>query len=401
MKITTIIVAAGSSTRMGGDIPKPYLLLRGKPVLRHSVDAFATYFFPPPVGEDQGGGSVLNQPHPNPPLKREGRQHHIIVAINPDHLDLFDAASTGAPWVSGGATRQDSVRLALESLADAPPDYVLIHDAARPFVSTALIKRVATALEHHTAVIPAIAVVDTIRHTDGHTLNRDDLRAAQTPQGFRYAEILAAHRLAAVQSLTDDAAVMEAAGHNIFLVEGEVENRKLTTAPDWAMATQKGENSMRIGQGYDVHRLIENPARPLMICGVEIPSPLALDGHSDADVGLHALVDAILGAIGQGDIGQHFPPSDAKWKNVKSSAFVAHAMELMKAHGFSIGNADITIICEQPKITPHRDAMRARVAALLEVDASLVNIKATTTEGLGFTGRGEGIAAQAVVMVTL
>ncbi len=365
MKIAVIIVAAGSSTRMGAGLPKPYRALRGKAVLRHSVDAFA-------------------------------ETGNVVVAINPSHLAMFEQAASGTPWVAGGETRQESVRLALESLADNPPDVVLIHDAARPFVSAALIERVIEALEHHIAVIPAIEVVDTIRHVNGTTLDRANLRAAQTPQGFHYAEILAAHRAAVGKSLTDDAAVMQASDHAVFMVEGDAQNRKLTTPADW----QTGENTMRIGQGYDVHRLIEDASRPLMICGVEIESPLALKGHSDADVGLHALVDAILGAIGAGDIGQHFPPSDAKWKNADSSSFVAHALRLMKQQGASISNADITIICERPKITPHRDAMRARVAALLEIEVSQVNIKATTTEGLGFTGRGEGIAAQAVVMVT-
>lgn len=350
---------------MGGDIPKPYRMLGGKSVLRHSIDAFAA-------------------------------TSDVIVAINPNHLAMFEQAANGTPWVAGGATRQESVRLALESLADNPPDVVLIHDAARPFVSAELIERVMAALEHHVAVIPAIPVTDTIRHVVGHTLNRDELRAAQTPQGFHYSAILAAHRASAGTALTDDAAVMEAFGHNVFLVEGDAQNRKLTTPADW----HRGENTMRIGQGFDVHRLIENPERPLMICGVEIQSHLALEGHSDADVGLHALVDAILGAIGEGDIGLHFPPSDMKWKNADSSAFVAHAVMLMKQHGLSLSNADVTLICEQPKITPHREAMRMRVAQLLEVDIRQVNIKATTTERLGFTGRGEGIAAQAVVMVS-
>lgn len=373
-RIAVIVVAAGNSSRMGGDVPKPYLMLGGKPVLAHSLERFASH----------------------PAIDR------LLLVANPEHSKHYDPLKESYDlWVvKGGETRQQSVFAGLDALADNPPDWVLVHDAARPNVSLALIDRVLEGLSSAPAVIPAIAVKDTIKlqgEAGVQTLNREALRAVQTPQGFHYAELLAAHIAARGKEYTDDAAVCEAAGMPVLLVDGEEGNAKLTTPEDMHRIGGAGEH--RIGSGYDVHALIENADRPLMICGVEVPSPLALDGHSDADVGLHALVDALLGAMGEGDIGEHFPPSEARWKNADSADFVAEAMRLVKARGGAVVNADITIIAETPKLMAHKTAMRARVAALLGVKESRVNVKATTTEGLGFIGRKEGIAAQAVVSI--
>lgn len=402
--IAAIIVAAGSSSRMGGGVPKPYRALGGKAVIAHSYDALASH-------------SAISQ---------------VLVVANPTHKALLEGALPQAEWVAGGPSRQASVRLGLEALAnrtlaDNPPDAVLIHDAARPFLSAGLIDRLTDALQEYDAVVPVVPVTDTIRQSTPaglKTLPRAALLATQTPQAFVYAEILAAHQTASGREHTDDAALAEAAGMGVATVEGDAHNKKLTTPEDWAWAQAqlvslshsapgaeslwdsassaeyaRKDRAMRIGQGFDVHRLMHDEARKLMLCGLEVPSELALEGHSDADVALHALTDALLGAIGQGDIGQHFPPSDERWKNADSAAFVAEAMRRVREAGYGVVNADITLVCERPKIGPHREAMRARVAALLGADEGQVNIKATTTEGLGFTGRGEGIAAQAVVML--
>ncbi len=369
--VAVILVAAGSSSRMGGDVPKVYRQLNGKMVIEHSLERF--------------------EKHP--------RISHILVVANPDHAKLYaPLKERGISFCAGGKTRQGSVYCGLDALADTPPDWVLVHDAARPNVSAAVIDRVLEALEDAPAAIPAIAVKDTIRD-QSQTLSREALRAVQTPQGFHYPELLAAHLATHGTEYTDDAAVMEAAGMPVTLVQGDEVNAKLTTPEDWARLAPAAET--RIGQGYDVHALIEDDARPLVLCGVVVPSPLALKGHSDADVGLHALTDALLGAIGQGDIGEHFPPTDDRWKNADSSAFVAEALRLLRARGGRLMNADITIIAETPKLMAHKAAMRARVAELLEVTEDRINIKATTTEGLGFVGRKEGIAAQAVVSVLI
>lgn len=371
--ISVIIVAAGSSSRMGGEIPKPYRLLAGKAVLRHSVERFLA--------------------HP--------RIADVRVVINPAHRALYDAAVAGlalAEPVAGGDTRQQSVANGLKAIRQA--EYVLIHDAARPQVDAALITRVMDALALHQAVIPAIAVTDTIKEVVGElvvaTPDRSRLMAVQTPQGFRYDAICAAHTAAAGQELTDDAAVAEAAGIPVAIVQGSPQNRKLTTPEDWQFMQPV---IPKVGTGYDVHVLMEDAARPLIICGVEIESPLALKAHSDGDVGLHAVTDALLGALGLGDIGQHFPPSDAQWKDKDSAHFLQHVVQLAAQANAHITHVDVTLICEAPKLSPHRDAMRARLAALLRVDLSAVSVKATTTEGLGFTGRREGIAAQAIATI--
>lgn len=404
--IAAIIVAAGNSSRLPGAVPKVYRTLQGKPVLEHSIEAFA-----------------------NHPAIRT-----VLVVANPEHAALYaelkekwqtamsqrkllaqssdsEAKHGGGDlvdkkfWVvRGGASRQDSVFNGLDALADTPPDWVLVHDAARPGVNAELIDRILAKLPDHAAVIPALPVKDTIKQATGElvdaTLPREQLHAVQTPQGFHYPELLAAHIAVSGQQLTDDAAVMEAAGIPVALVKGDEACHKLTTPADWERAAPHSAET-RVGSGYDVHQLIENEQRPLMICGVEIDSELALKGHSDADVGLHALVDALLGALGEGDIGEHFPPSDEKWKNADSQQFVAHAMTLLSDRGGQVVNADITLIAQVPKFSPHKTAMRQKVAELLCVEPSRVNVKATTTEGLGFTGREEGIAAQAVVMIAL
>jgi 2-C-methyl-D-erythritol 4-phosphate cytidylyltransferase/2-C-methyl-D-erythritol 2,4-cyclodiphosphate synthase len=342
-----LIVAAGRGFRFGGSLPKQYLGLGGTTVLRHAAAAFAT--------------------HP--------RIDGVLVAIRPEDRNLFDQAMSGLsllPAVPGGAERQDSVRLGLEALAARQPDRVLIHDGARPFPDAALIDRVIDGLDQASAAIPALPLGDTIkRAADGRvleTIDRSQLWRAQTPQGFHFDAILAAHRQMAGRMLTDDAAVAEAAGIAPLIVMGSEENLKVTTAEDLAAA----ERLLAVRQA-----------------------------DSDADVGLHALTDAVLGAIGAGDIGMHFPPSDPRWRGASSDRFLAYAATLVRERGGAIAAVDVTIICERPKIAPYRDRMIERVAEILEISPGRVSIKATTTERLGFTGRGEGIAAQAVATIRL
>jgi 2-C-methyl-D-erythritol 4-phosphate cytidylyltransferase / 2-C-methyl-D-erythritol 2,4-cyclodiphosphate synthase len=375
-----LIVAAGRGSRFGGASPKQYAELAGKPVLRHSLEAFARH---PKVGA-------------------------VRVVIHDDDRALYDAASAGlstlAP-VTGGATRQESVLRGLESLQAMKPAVVLIHDAARPLVDAALIDRMLAALAAAPGAIPALSVADTVKRAANgqvvETLDRRSLWRAQTPQAFRYRDIMAAHLAAAGLELTDDAAVAEAAGLVVALVEGAEENFKVTTEADLRRAQQilAPAVDVRTGSGFDVHRF--GPGNQIMLCGIPVPHDHGLLGHSDADVGLHALTDAVLGAIGAGDIGQHFPPSDPRWRGADSAQFLAHAGALVRERGGRILSADITLICERPKVAPLRAAMVARVAAILGLDASRVSVKATTTEGLGFTGRGEGIAAQATASVAL
>jgi len=363
-----VIVAAGQGLRAGGGLPKQFAGWRGKPVLRHSVEALSS-----------AGASP------------------IVVAIPDGAEDVARDALQGLEdirLVTGGATRQESVRAALESLVSDAPDAVLIHDAARPDLPHAVIERLLAALDEHPAAIPVLPVVDSIATASGSLMSgsadREQLRRVQTPQAFRYAQIRAAHAVwNGAPDAGDDAQVIRAAGHDVALVEGDERLRKLTFATDF----DTGAPMIRVGTGYDVHRLAEG--EELWLCGIQVPHGKGLSGHSDADVALHAVVDAILGACAQGDIGQHFPPSDPQWKGATSDRFVAHAVALAAAEGFRIGNVDVTLICEAPRIGPHRDAMRGKLAELLNVDVSQVSVKATTTERLGFTGRGEGIAAQA------
>jgi 2-C-methyl-D-erythritol 4-phosphate cytidylyltransferase/2-C-methyl-D-erythritol 2,4-cyclodiphosphate synthase len=376
-----LVVAAGRGTRLGGPRPKQYLPLAGKPLLRHSLEALTA--------------------------------HHAVdrvrVVYHPADSADYDAASHGLdllPPVAGGAARQESVRLGLESLAPLAPERVLIHDGARPFLDHAVIDRVLAALEDAPGAIPALALRDTVkRGLDGRiveTVERSALWRAQTPQGFHYDAILAAHRAAAGSEISDDAAVAERAGLAVRLVAGSETNLKVTTADDLAAAERTlaaRQGDIRTGQGFDVHAF--GPGDHVWLCGIRVPHERALIGHSDADVGLHAATDAILGALGAGDIGLHFPPSDAQWRGAASHRFLRHAADLVAAAGGAIAHVDVTLICERPKIGPHRDAMVARIAEVLAIAPGRVSVKATTTERLGFTGRGEGIAAQAVATLRL
>jgi len=376
-----LIVAAGRGSRFGGDGPKQYAALGGRPLLRHCLEQF--------------------QRHPGVTA--------VQTVIHADDHDLYARATAGLdlpPPTLGGASRQESVRLGLEHLTGLAPERVLIHDAARPFIDAGLIDRVLAALDTAPGAIAALPVTDTLKRGAkglvAGTVPRQDLWRAQTPQGFRYAEILAAHRAAAGAELTDDAAVAEHAGLAVTLVEGGPDNIKVTTEQDLVRAERwiaGRQDETRVGSGFDVHRF--GPGDHVMLCGIHIPHAAGLVGHSDADVGLHALTDAILGALGAGDIGSHFPPSDARWRGADSALFLRHAAEMVGARGGRIAHADVTLICEQPKVGPHRAAMVARIAEVLEIAAERVSVKATTTEGLGFTGRGEGIAAQATATVRL
>ncbi len=351
-------------------------------------------------------------------LAASGAVSQLQVVIHADDAASYEAACAGFPGsllppVVGGATRQASVLAGLEALAaqQHQPDCVLIHDAARPFIDTATVARVAEALRAHDGAIPALPVADTLKRANasgliGATVHRDGLWRAQTPQGFRFAAILAAHRRAAgegLSDLTDDAAVAETAGLRVALVVGSERNRKLTTAEDFILAERDlsapSLPDVRTGTGFDVHRLADGDH--VWLGGVRIAHSHRLEGHSDADVALHALTDALLGAIGDGDIGQHFPPSDPQWRGANSRIFLEDAARRVRARGGHIGNVDLTILCELPKIGPHRDAMRDAIAAMLGIDISRVGVKATTTEGLGFTGRREGIAAMATATVIL
>ncbi|HKW53881.1 MAG TPA: bifunctional 2-C-methyl-D-erythritol 4-phosphate cytidylyltransferase/2-C-methyl-D-erythritol 2,4-cyclodiphosphate synthase [Stellaceae bacterium] len=376
-----LVVAAGRGTRLGAPLPKQYLPLAGKPLLRYSLETLARH---PAIA-------------------------HVRVVFNPDDQAQYDAASRGLdllPPVAGGAARQDSVRLGLESLDGLKTERVLIHDGARPFLDTATIDRVLGALDQAPGAIPALPLRDTVkRGADGvvtDTVDRSSLWRAQTPQGFHYRPILAAHRAAAGNDLSDDAAVAERAGLAVRLVAGSEENFKVTTGDDLLQAERllaARQGDIHTGQGLDVHAF--GPGDHVWLCGVKIPHGQGLVGHSDADVGLHALTDAILGALGAGDIGVHFPPGDAKWRGAPSHLFLRHAADLVAAAGGSVAHVDVTLICERPKIGPHRDAMVARMAEILGIETRRVSVKATTTEKLGFTGRGEGMAAQAVATLRL
>ena len=379
--VYALVVAAGQGSRFGGTLPKQYLPLGSARVLRHAVAALAE--------------------HP--------RVANVLVTIRPEDRALFSSAVAGLrvlPPVAGGATRQDSVRLGLEALASHRPDRVLIHDGARPFPDPRLIDRVIDALDRTVAAVPCVPLRDTIKRVeDGtirKTIDRSALWRAQTPQGFHYGTILAAHRAAIGRNLPDDGAVAELADVHPVIVEGSENNLKVTTPEDLSVAErlivlQQGD--VRVGQGFDVHPFA--PGDHLWICGIKIPHGMSLAGHSDADAGLHALTDAILGAIGAGDIGMHFPPGDARWQGAASDQFLRHAADLVRARGGAVAAVDVTIICERPKIGPHRLAMIERVAAILGIVPGRVSIKATTTEKLGFIGRAEGIAAQAVATIRL
>ena len=378
-----LIVAAGRGSRAGGGVPKQYRDLAGVPVLRHSVQVFA----------------------------RHPRIDRIRVMIHPDDRALYELAVAGfdlLPPAPGGATRQESVRLGLESLAELRPAQVLIHDGARPFIDAATVDRTLDALRASPGAIPALPVTDTIKKADdgnklvAATVDRSRLWRAQTPQGFHYEKILAAHRAAIGADLPDDAAVAERHGLSVALAAGTETNFKITMEEDLLRAARMIGGSpieIRTGQGFDTHKF--GPGHEIMLCGVPVPHTKGLVGHSDADVGLHALTDAVLGALGAGDIGLHFPPSDPRWRNADSAMFVRHAAGLVKNAGGRIVHVDVTVIAEEPKVSPHRAAMVARLAEILEIEPARCSVKATTTEGLGFTGRREGIAAQAVATIEL
>lgn len=385
-----IIVAAGRGARAGSGGPKQYRPLAGEAVLARAARAFLD--------------------HPGVDAVR--------VIIHADDGDLYAEAMAGLlhhkkllPPVSGGKERQDSVRLGLESLEAQTPSLVVIHDAARPFIDAATISRVIDAARKNGGAIAALPVFDTLKKADGgahpcidDTVPREGLWRAQTPQGFRYDAILAAHRAAAGEALTDDAAVAERAGIKVSLVPGSPDNMKITQAEDFGMAEillsrKKAMMEFRSGHGFDVHQFDDGTA--VILCGVAIPHGKKLKGHSDADAGMHALTDAILGAIGEGDIGDHFPPSEAKWKGAPSRIFLEKARDLVSEKGGSITHCDVTLICEVPKIGPHRAAMRAALAEILNIGADRISVKATTTEELGFTGRREGIAALATATIKL
>ena len=376
MRVAAILVAAGSGSRFGADRPKQYADVGGKPVVRWAAECLLPFVDAlQPVGDPALLGAAL-----------AGLAHH--------------------PVVPGGVARQDSVRAGLEALVSLGPDVVLVHDAARPYVPADTVPALLAALTRVPGAIPAVPVADTLKRTlrgfIETTVPRDGLFRAQTPQAFRFATLLELHRRhAALPGVTDDASLLEHAGLAVALVPGSEDNIKLTFPEDLVRLERFLAPTLqpRVGTGFDVHALIAG--RPLVLCGVVIPHTLGLAGHSDADVGIHALCDAIYGALAEGDIGRHFPPSEATWKDADSARFLVHAAGRIAARGGRLANADITLICEQPKITPHAAAMQARLTELLGVEPGRISVKATTTERLGFPGRGEGIAAQAVATVLL
>jgi len=388
MSVAAVIVAGGTGARAGGEMPKQYQLIGGKPVIWWTLKSFTEH-----PGID-----------------------YVQPVIAEGHEQMFGRASEGLnvePPVSGGATRQDSCRAGLEAVAHHNPKLVLIHDGARPFASAELISHVIASLDRHAAVAPGLPVADTLKLAPGgvvqKTLDRSGMWTVQTPQGFRFETILAAHRAArdsGISDLTDDAAVAERAGIEVVMAEGRIENRKITTAKDltaadrYIMAAHLASlPDIRVGNGFDVHPFAAGVA--VTLCGVAIPHDQKLRGHSDADVAMHALTDAILGAIGEGDIGVHFPPSEAQWKGTASSIFLNKAVECVNQRGGLITNVDITILAEAPRITSHIPAMKAILASLLGISRERIAIKATTMEGLGAIGRREGIAAFATATVRL
>ncbi|HEY3796911.1 MAG TPA: bifunctional 2-C-methyl-D-erythritol 4-phosphate cytidylyltransferase/2-C-methyl-D-erythritol 2,4-cyclodiphosphate synthase [Caulobacteraceae bacterium] len=381
MEFAAVIVAAGSGSRAGSGEAKQWRRLVGRPVARWSAEAFLA-----------AGAAEL------------------VVVIGEGQADVAADAMAGLPgvrFVQGGAMRSDSVKAGLDALSAGGEALVLVHDAARPLLSVAHIRRLLAALEREPAAILALPLADTLKREDdaghiGATPSRAGLWRAQTPQGFRLGAIKAAYAAwPAGEEPTDEAMVIERTGGAVALVAGDPVLTKLTFPEDFAMAEQLAgaARTMRIGQGLDAHRF--GPGDTVWLCGVPIPHSQTLVGHSDADAGLHAITDAVLGAIGEGDIGDHFPPTDPKWRGASSDQFLAHAVGLVTARGGRVVNVDVTLVCERPRIKPHRQAMRERLAEILGLDLAAVSVKATTTEGMGFTGREEGLMAQAVAMVEL
>jgi len=359
-------VAAGKGLRAGTALPKQFAPWRGKPLVLHCVEAFARAGIKP-----------------------------IVVVVAPDQIDharVLLAGIEGLRIEPGGVMRQESVRAGLQALAGDPPTSVLIHDGARPALPATVIDRLLIALETASGAIPVLPVVDSLHREGSGRVAREELHRVQTPQAFHFADILAAHRSwMGPPDAGDDAEVARAAGLEVALVEGDEALRKVTFAADFSQPAPRWPRS---GTGFDVHRLAEG--EELWLCGVKLEHTRGLVGHSDADVALHAVTDAVLGAVAAGDIGEHFPPSDPRWRGAASHAFLAHAVALARERGYEVGNVDLTIVCEAPRIGPHRPAMRAALSAILGTGIDAVSVKATTTERLGFTGRGEGIAAQAI-----
>jgi len=373
-RIAALIVAAGVGARSGSATPKQFAKVAGRAMIAHSHAALSA--------------------HP-----RIGR---VTIAIGSGQEAALAAALGDVSHVTGGATRRLSVLAGLEALATEAPDWVLIHDAARPFLPRAVIDRLLAALQDHPGAVPALPVADTLVRGGaelGEVVPRDGLHRIQTPQAFVFRDILAAHRGWQGDEPTDDAQMLRAAGGAVALVEGDMMLEKITHPADFAAAEARHDATLRTrsASGYDVHRL--EAGEELWLGGVLIPHDKGLSGHSDADVALHAITDALLGTIAAGDIGTHFPPSDPQWRGADSGRFLQHAADLIAAQGGTIDFIDLTLICEAPKIGPHREAMRERIASLLRLPVGRISVKATTTEKLGFTGRGEGIAAQAVATV--
>lgn len=375
MKTAALIVAAGQGMRAGGDIPKQFAMLAGRPMLAHSHAILSAH---PAIDE-------------------------VLVVIGEGQETALQAALGEVPFVMGGASRRDSVRKGLEALDGF--DRVLIHDAARPFLAPAVIDALCAALDTHPGALPALPVADTLARGAerlGETVARDGLWRVQTPQAFHYETILDAHRAWPDDSeATDDAQMIRALGHDVAIVPGDPMLEKITHPADFAAAEARHAASLRVrtAQGFDVHRFAEG--EELWLGGIRIPHSKGLSGHSDADVALHAITDSLLGTIGAGDIGMHFPPSDPKWRGAASARFLEHAAGLVAAQGGVIDFIDLTIVCEAPKIGPHREAIRESIAAILRLPTGRVSVKATTTERLGFTGRGEGMAAQAIATVRI
>ncbi len=375
-RIAQVLVAAGKGVRIGGDLPKQYRLIGGKSVLRHTIEAT--------LAELRIAETI------------------IVVAEGDPHIAALIADFDNIRTVTGGATRTASVKAGLAALQDDPPELVLIHDGARPFVRPAVIGGVIDALSTHHAAVPALPIADALKSLDGASVNRETLRRVQTPQGFHYDKIWSAFvALSDDASFADDIDVAHAAGLDIAFTQGDTNNFKVTYPEDFAKAEAMlaTETYIATGTGFDVHRFTDGDV--LWLCGVPIECGFTLLGHSDADAGLHAITDAILGALAHGDIGDHFPPSDPQWKGASSDKFLIYAIEKIAERGGLLQHVDVTLICEKPKIKPHREAMRARIAELCGLTLTRISVKATTTEKLGFTGRGEGLAAQASATIKL
>jgi 2-C-methyl-D-erythritol 4-phosphate cytidylyltransferase/2-C-methyl-D-erythritol 2,4-cyclodiphosphate synthase len=385
MQIAALVVAAGRGHRAGGSKPKQYRSFLGEPVMRRTLRIFAA----------------------------ESSIDRIVSVIHPDDIENYRSCANGIekcmPPIFGGKTRQRSVLAGLEALEESAPDVVLVHDAVRPLSSPSLVVRALEAVKVSGAAIPVLPVNETVKRTDGSgrvvaTLDRSSLCSVQTPQVFLFEKLINAHRRAAkagLEAFPDDASIAEWAGISVATFPGEAGNIKLTTPDDFLIAEAlAGElTEVRTGMGFDVHGF--GPGDQVVLGGVSIPHTKSLIGHSDADVLLHALTDAVLGALGEADIGTHFPPSDTKWRGASSDQFLVHAINLVNARSGQVSHLDSTVLCERPKVAPHRDTIRAKIAAIARIDIGRVSVKATTTEGLGFIGRGEGIAAMATATLRL